>query len=97
MSQRVIQTVAKYPTLMPNFNVPFQSGDNTILQMMRRGYTRERYLCIVQAIRAAIPDAAIVADCIVGFPVETEEQFQATLDLMEQVKILSLISFVEDS
>jgi tRNA-2-methylthio-N6-dimethylallyladenosine synthase len=86
MSDRVIQAVANNPKLMPCFNVPFQSGDNTVLQNMRRGYTRERYLAIVEAIRKTIPDASIVADCIVGFPGETEEQFQATLALMEAVK-----------
>ena len=88
MSKRVIQAVAQYPNLMPHFNVPFQSGDNNILQLMRRGYTRERYLNIVRAIRELQPDAAIVADCIVGFPGETEQQFQATLSLMEEVSVL---------
>lgn len=86
MSSRVVETVARIPTLMPNFNVPFQSGDDEILKLMRRGYSRERYLDIVQNIRQKIPDASLTADCIVGFPGETEEQFQNTLSLMEAVK-----------
>eukprot|EP00981_Chlorochromonas_danica_P001394 scaffold296_cov164-Ochromonas_danica.AAC.11 len=85
MSERVVRAVATYPQLMPCFNVPFQSGDNEVLKWMRRGYSRERYLEIVRMIRSALPDAAITADCIVGFPGETEEQFQQTLSLMEEV------------
>lgn len=89
MSRRVIETVARYPqVIMPCFNVPFQSGSNEVLKQMRRGYTRERYLEIVRNIRSLCPDAAITADCIVGFPGETEEQFQETLTLMEEVSLL---------
>lgn len=86
MSERVIRTVQEHPQLMPCFNIPFQSGDNTILKMMRRGYTRERYLDIVHNIRAHLPDASITADCIVGFPGESEEQFERTLSLLEEVQ-----------
>jgi Radical SAM superfamily len=86
MSERVVAAVAATPTLMPCFNIPFQSGDDDVLRHMRRGYSRERFLDIVRAIRAQLPDAAITADCIVGFPGETEEQFQATLSLMEEVQ-----------
>eukprot|EP01035_Chromulina_nebulosa_P036957 gene36958-49864_t len=84
MSPRVINAVASSPALMPNFNVPFQSGDDEVLRQMRRGYSRERYLEIVRNIREVMPDASITADCIVGFPGETEEQFLQTLSLMEQ-------------
>jgi tRNA-2-methylthio-N6-dimethylallyladenosine synthase len=86
MSERVIRAVAEHPTLMPCFNVPFQSGDTEILRLMRRGYTRERYIEIITRIREIIPDAAITADCIVGFPSETEEQFQNSLSLMKLFK-----------
>jgi len=92
MSPRVVQAVAANPVIMPNFNVPFQSGDNEVLRQMRRGYTRERYLSIVELIRREMPDAAITADCIVGFPGETEEQFQNTLRLMEEVKFDQLFA-----
>eukprot|EP01031_Cornospumella_fuschlensis_P029006 gene29006-35011_t len=80
------KAVAENPQLMPCFNIPFQSGDNEVLKFMRRGYSRERYLDIIRQIRDILPDAAITADCIVGFPGETEEQFQQTLSLMEEVK-----------
>jgi tRNA-2-methylthio-N6-dimethylallyladenosine synthase len=86
MSLRVVQAVASNAqTIMPNFNVPFQSGSNAVLRNMRRGYSRERYLEIIQQIKNAMPDASITADCIVGFPGETEEDFQETLSLMEAV------------
>lgn len=86
MSERVILAVANNPKIMPCFNIPFQSGDNEVLKNMRRGYTRERYFEIVDTIRKYVPDSAITADVIVGFPGETEEQFQNTLDLMEKVE-----------
>jgi tRNA-2-methylthio-N6-dimethylallyladenosine synthase len=68
------------------FHIPFQSGDDDILRDMERGYTAKRFKEIVAQIRSLIPDAAITADAIVGFPGETEEQFQNTLKLMEEVK-----------
>ena len=86
MSERVVSAVANNPKLAPCFNVPFQSGDDDVLKNMRRGYTRARFLEIVNAIRSQLPDAAITADCIVGFPGETEEQFLRTLSLMEEVR-----------
>jgi tRNA-2-methylthio-N6-dimethylallyladenosine synthase len=73
--------------------MPFQAGDNGVLQRMRRGYTFESYMKIINKIRAAAPDAAITADVIVGFPGETEEAFQRTLDLMQAVKFDNLNSF----
>jgi len=90
MSPRVIEAVAKNPKLMPNFNVPFQAGSNEVLQNMKRGYTIERYMEIINNIRTLMPDASITGDCIVGFPGETEEQFQETLDVMKQVKFEQL-------
>ena len=90
MSKRVIAAVAENSRLMPCFNIPFQSGDDEVLRNMRRGYSRKRFLGIVKAIREMIPDAAITADSIVGFPGETEEQFQQTLDLMEEVHFESV-------
>lgn len=86
MSERVIDAVAETPALCEMFHIPFQSGDDKILQDMARGYTAKRFLQIVEKIRARLPDAAITADAIVGFPGETEEQFQNTLKLMELVK-----------
>ncbi|KAJ8608331.1 hypothetical protein CTAYLR_009415 [Chrysophaeum taylorii] len=86
MSRRLIQTVATQPNLMPVFHVPAQSGDNGILRLMGRGYTRERYLDLVRQIRELVPDASITSDFIVGCPGETDEAFQNTLDLMRQVE-----------
>ncbi len=85
MSKNVIGAVAKHANIMPCFYVPFQSGDNHILKMMRRGYSRERFISIINNIRDTIPDASIIADAIVGFPGETDEQFQHSLALMEEV------------
>lgn len=85
MSDKLVGVLASSEVFAPCINIPFQSGDDDILRLMGRGYTRQRYLDIVKHIRAAMPDAAITADCIVGFPGETEEQFQRTLDLMEEV------------
>merc|ERR1712166_265385 len=73
--------------------MPFQAGDNDVLRRMRRGYTYESYMKIIHKIRTASPDAAITADVIVGFPGETEEAFQRTLDLMGEVKFDNLNSF----
>ncbi|NJR65422.1 MAG: TRAM domain-containing protein, partial [Leptolyngbyaceae cyanobacterium CRU_2_3] len=68
-----------------HFHIPFQSGDNDLLKAMARGYTREKYLRIIDLIRHYMPDASISADAIVGFPGETEAQFENTLQLVEAV------------
>jgi len=85
MSLGVIDAVAETPTACLNFHIPPQSGSDKILNAMGRGHTREKFLQIVDRIRERLPDAAITADMIVGFPGETEEQFQDTLKLMEEV------------
>uniref|UniRef100_A0A7S3AP46 Radical SAM core domain-containing protein n=1 Tax=Haptolina ericina TaxID=156174 RepID=A0A7S3AP46_9EUKA len=86
MSPRVVDAVAETSALCEMFHIPFQSGDDDILREMARGYTAKRFLEIVDHIRQRIPDAAITADAIVGFPGETEEQFENTLELMRAVK-----------
>lgn len=90
MSLGVIDAVAETPTACLNFHIPPQSGSNEILEAMGRGHTREKFLQIVQRIRDRLPDAAITADIIVGFPGETNEQFEETLKLMEEVKFDSV-------
>jgi tRNA-2-methylthio-N6-dimethylallyladenosine synthase len=85
MSLGVVDAVAETAAACECFHIPFQSGSNEVLAAMGRGHTREKYLHIVDRIRSRIPDAAITADVIVGFPGETEEQFQETLALMEEV------------
>jgi tRNA-2-methylthio-N6-dimethylallyladenosine synthase len=84
-TQRLIDTCASLPKVCEHFHIPFQSGDNDILKAMGRGYTREKYCRIIKAIREVMPDAAISADAIVGFPGETEEQFQSTLSLADEI------------
>lgn len=79
--------------LLYSFHMPFQAGDDEVLKRMRRGYTYDSYMKIIDKIRAQAPDAAICADVIVGFPGETEEAFQKTLQLMEAVKFDNINSF----
>ena len=92
-SDRVIDAVASLEHVCECFHMPFQAGDNEVLKRMRRGYTYESYKKIIDKIRAKAPDAAICGDVIVGFPGETEEAFQRTLDLMEEVKFDNLNTF----
>lgn len=84
-SRRLIQACYELPKVCEHFHIPFQSGDNDILKAMARGYTRERYCQIIDQIRDLMPDAAISADAIVGFPGETEEQFQHTIELVAEI------------
>lgn len=85
MSLGVVDAVAETPAACESFHIPFQSGSNEVLANMGRGHTREKYLHIVDRIRTRLPEASITADVIVGFPSETEEQFQETLSLMKEV------------
>ena len=80
--------------IVPAFHLPLQSGSNRILSLMNRTYTREHYLSIVDALRAAIPDVAITTDIIVAFPTETEEDFENTLDIVRRVGYDKMFSFI---
>ncbi|MBD1930554.1 MULTISPECIES: tRNA (N6-isopentenyl adenosine(37)-C2)-methylthiotransferase MiaB [Cyanophyceae] len=84
-TERLIRACAELPKVCELFHIPFQSGDNDILKAMSRGYTQEKYRRIIDTIRRYMPDAAITADAIVGFPGETEEQFENTLRLVEDI------------
>ena len=84
-TERLIKACAELPKVCEHFHIPFQSGDNDVLKAMARGYTHEKYRRIIDTVRAYMPDAAISADAIVGFPGETEAQFQNTLDLVEDI------------
>jgi len=84
-SERLIDACAALPKLCEHFHIPFQSGDDTILRAMARGYTVNRYRRIIERIRARMPDAAISADVIVAFPGETDAQFRRTLDLVAEI------------
>ena len=92
-SDRVIDAVANLEKVCECFHMPFQAGDDEVLRKMRRGYTYDSYMRIIRKIRERAPDSAICGDVIVGFPGETEEAFQKTLDLMEEVKFDNLNSF----
>ena len=78
---------------MPSLHMPLQSGSDRILKAMRRAYRRDRYLAILDRVRASIPDAAITTDIIVGFPGETEEDFADTLDLVRQARFAGAFTF----
>lgn len=81
----LIEVLAKKGNLVEHIHLPVQSGSNEILKIMARKYTREHFLALVDRIKAAIPDVALTTDIIVGYPNETEEQFQQTLDLYREV------------
>lgn len=87
MTDKLLDTVAELPRVMPHIEVPVQAGDDVVLQRMKRGYTVAQYRDLVGNIRARIPDVAINTDIIVGFPGETEAQFQGTYDLLAELKL----------
>jgi tRNA-2-methylthio-N6-dimethylallyladenosine synthase len=89
----VIDAMAQTPNVMPSLHMPLQSGSDTVLKAMRRAYRRDRYLAILDRVRAAIPDAAITTDIIVGFPGETDQDFQQTLDLVRQAQFAGAFTF----
>lgn len=85
-TRRLIKACKELPKVCEHFHIPFQSGDNEILKAMKRGYTHEKYRRIIEAIRDDMPDASISADAIVGFPGETESQFENTLKLVKDLE-----------
>jgi tRNA-2-methylthio-N6-dimethylallyladenosine synthase len=91
MTDELLDSVAELPKVMPHIEVPVQAGDDQILAKMRRGYTAEEYRRLVEKIRSrlngATPGVSIATDIIVGFPGETEAQFQRTYDLLEELKL----------
>jgi tRNA-2-methylthio-N6-dimethylallyladenosine synthase len=89
----VIEAMAETPNVMPSLHMPLQSGSDSILRAMRRAYRRDKYLGILARVRAAIPDAAITTDIIVGFPGETEQDFEETLDVVREARFSSAFTF----
>jgi len=83
----LINAIASLPKVMPHIELPIQAGDDTVLENMRRGYTQQDYRDIVARIRAAIPDCSIATDIIVGFPGETEAQFDQTYQVLADLKL----------
>src|SRR5205085_8405243 len=90
----VITAMADCGAVCEHAHLPLQSGSTSILKAMRRTYSRERYLRLVDELRAAIPDLALTTDIIVGFPGETEEDFRKTLDVVEEVGFDGAFTFV---
>ncbi|MFV0451094.1 MAG: tRNA (N6-isopentenyl adenosine(37)-C2)-methylthiotransferase MiaB [Propioniciclava sp.] len=89
----VIAAMAETPNVMPSLHMPLQSGSDRVLKAMRRSYRSARYLGILDRVRAALPDAAITTDIIVGFPGETEEDFAATLDVVRASRFAAAFTF----
>ena len=89
----VIEAMAQTPAAMPHLHMPLQSGSDRILQAMRRSYRSDRYLGILDEVRAAIPDAGITTDIIVGFPSESDQDFEDTLSLVRQARFTAAYTF----
>ena len=89
----VIEAMAETPNVMHSLHMPLQSGSDRVLKAMRRSYRRERYLGILDRVRAAMPDAAITTDIIVGFPGETEDDFAQTLDVVRAARFAGAFTF----
>jgi tRNA-2-methylthio-N6-dimethylallyladenosine synthase len=93
-SDELIKTIVNSQKVCEHFHLPLQAGSNKILQKMNRGYTREQYLRLTEKIREAIPAASITTDLIVGFPGETVEDFQDTLELVEKLQFDAAYTFM---
>ncbi len=89
----VIEAMALTPNVMPQLHMPLQSGSDRVLRAMRRAYRRDKYLAILDRVRATMPEAAITTDIIVGFPGETEEDFGDTLDLVREARFAGAFTF----
>src|SRR6185437_4684494 len=89
----VIAAMAETPNVCPQLHMPMQSGSDRVLRAMRRSYRREKYLGIIDRVRAAMPDAAISTDIIVGFPGETEADFGQTLEVVREARFAAAFTF----
>ncbi len=89
----VIEAMAQTPNVMPQLHMPLQSGSDAVLKAMRRSYRREKYLGIIERVRAAMPDAAITTDIIVGFPGETDADFEQTMEVAASARFASAFTF----
>ncbi len=94
LSDELIRTIAVHPQICRHIHLPVQSGSSTVLKRMNRGYTREQYISLVEKIRAEIPGIAVTTDIIVGFPGETDQNFEETLSLVQQLRFDSAFTFV---
>jgi tRNA-2-methylthio-N6-dimethylallyladenosine synthase len=90
---KLIRAMAENQAVCPALHLPVQSGSDPVLRRMKRQYTREEYLRLARELRGAIPDLALSTDVIVGFPGESEEDFEATLTLLDEVRFAGVFSF----
>jgi tRNA-2-methylthio-N6-dimethylallyladenosine synthase len=93
-SLRLFDTMAGCKKIAPHLHLPFQAGSDRVLTAMNRGYTRAGYLKLVAELRARIPDIVLTSDVIVGFPGETAEDFEETMDLLRRVRFDALFTFL---
>jgi tRNA-2-methylthio-N6-dimethylallyladenosine synthase len=93
LSDELIQCFSELEKLCPHVHLPFQAGSNRILKAMKRGYTREHYIRLTEKLRNTRPDVAITSDVMVGFPGETERDFEFTIDLVRRIEFDNLYSF----
>ncbi len=93
-TKEMVDTIKQSKHICEHFHLPLQSGSNRILKLMHRGYTREQYMELVYYIKEQIPGASVTTDIIVGFPGETDQDFQDTLDLLEQVRLDGAFTFI---
>jgi tRNA-2-methylthio-N6-dimethylallyladenosine synthase len=93
VTDRLIAALRDLPNVCKHFHLPVQSGSTRVLTAMRRRYSRDSYLEIVDRVRAAVPDIALSTDVIVGFPGETADDFESTLSLVDRVRYHSIFSF----
>jgi tRNA-2-methylthio-N6-dimethylallyladenosine synthase len=89
----VIAAMAETPNVMPQLHMPLQSGSDSVLQRMKRSYRQDRYLGIIDRVRTAMPDAAITTDIIVGFPGETDAEFEQTMHVVREARFASAFTF----
>jgi tRNA-2-methylthio-N6-dimethylallyladenosine synthase len=89
----VIEVMAETKNVMPHLHMPLQSGSDSILQTMRRSYRTDKYLGILERVRSAMPNAMITTDIIVGFPGETEEDFQSTMDIASKARFAAAYTY----
>ena len=94
LSPETIEAIAAHPSIMPQLHLPVQSGSDAVLAKMNRGYTAQRYLELVDDLRAAVPGIALSTDVIVGFPTEMREDFRATLELVREVGYAQVFTFI---
>ena len=93
-SDELIRVMAKNEKIVRHFHLPLQSGSDGILSRMNRRYTAEKYYGIVEKLRSAMPDISLSSDIIVGFPGETDEDFEATMDMLRRVQYDAIFSFI---